>query len=174
MKRITHLLLFAALTAVGLPSAATAQVKEGAADQTSGEVLEEVVIVGSRIAGAKTTEALPTSVISMEQIAATGAVDGDDLLRSIPEMGDVFFNPSNQAQTSNTARGDVSSIDLRGAGIGNTLVLLNGRRLVAHPTSNGNNTVPLLSYNSSAIPAAGLQRVEILPRCTAQTRSPAL
>jgi outer membrane receptor protein involved in Fe transport len=98
----------------------------------------------------------------MEQIAATGAVDGDDLLRSIPEMGDVFFNPSNQPQTSNTARGDISSIDLRGAGIGNTLVLLNGRRLVAHPTSNGNNTVPLLSYNSSAIPAAGLSRVEIL------------
>jgi iron complex outermembrane recepter protein len=162
MKHITHLSLLGMLAAAGLPGAATAQVKDGADAPASREVVEEVVVVGSRIAGAKTTEALPTSVISMEQIAATGAVDGDDLLRSIPEMGDVFFNPSNQPQTSNTARGDISSIDLRGAGIGNTLVLLNGRRLVAHPTSNGNNTVPLLSFNSSAIPASGLQRVEIL------------
>ncbi|MES2898404.1 MAG: TonB-dependent receptor [Pseudomonadota bacterium] len=121
-----------------------------------------VAVVGTSIKGAKTTRALPVTVVSADEIAATGAVDGDDLLRQIPQIGDVQFNPSNSAQTSNTARGDISSIDLRGAGLGDTLVLLNGRRVVTHPTSNGNNTVPLITYNSSAIPAAGLDSIEIL------------
>jgi iron complex outermembrane recepter protein len=121
-----------------------------------------VAVVGSSIKGGKITTALPVTVVTADEIAATGAVDGDDLLRQIPQVGDVFFNPSNQAQTSNTARGDISSVDLRSAGLGDTLVLLNGRRLVTHPTSNGNNTVPLITYNSSAIPASGLQSVEVL------------
>src|SRR3546814_8555170 len=50
--------------------------------------------------------------------------------RSIPQMGDVSFNPGNNAQTSNAARGDVGSVNLRSLGVGNTLVLLNGRRIV--------------------------------------------
>jgi iron complex outermembrane receptor protein len=121
-----------------------------------------VTVVGTSIKGSKITTALPVTVVTADEIAATGAVDGDDLLRQVPQLGDVFFNPTNQAQTSNTARGDVASVDLRGAGLGDTLVLLNGRRLVTHPTSNGNNTVPLITYNSSAIPASGLQSVEVL------------
>lgn len=124
--------------------------------------MSTVTVVGSSIKGAASTKALPVTLVTSDEIAATGAVDGDDLLRQIPQLGDVQFNPTNQAQTSNTARGDISSIDLRGAGLGTTLVLLNGRRLVTHPTSNGNNTVPLISFNSSAIPASGLASVEIL------------
>jgi outer membrane receptor protein involved in Fe transport len=126
------------------------------------EEMVKVTVVGTSIKGARISTALPVAVITADEIAATGAVDGDDLLRQVPQVGDVFFNPTNQAQTSNTARGDVSSIDLRGAGLGDTLVLLNGRRLVTHPTSNGNNTVPLITYNSSAIPASGIQSLEIL------------
>jgi outer membrane receptor protein involved in Fe transport len=133
-----------------------------AAPAQPAEEMTRVTVVGTSIKGAKVSTALPVTVITADEIAATGAVDGDDLMRQIPQLGDVFFNPTNQAQTSNTARGDVSSIDLRGAGLGDTLVLLNGRRLVTHPTSNGNNTVPLITYNSSAIPASGLQSVEIL------------
>ncbi|TFW18417.1 TonB-dependent receptor [Duganella callida] len=138
-------------------AAAAAQEPAKPADE-----MVKVTVVGTSIKGAKISTALPVSVVTADEIAATGAVDGDDLMRQIPQLGDVFFNPTNQAQTSNTARGDVSSIDLRGAGLGDTLVLLNGRRLVTHPTSNGNNTVPLITYNSSAIPASGLHSVEIL------------
>ncbi len=49
--------------------------------------------------------------------------------------------------------------------MGNTLVLLNGRRIVQHPTSQGTSdtgTVPVLSYNSNAIPVTGLERLEVL------------
>ena len=82
-------------------------------------------------------------------------------------MGDVLFDASNNPQTSNAARGDVNSVNLRSLGVGNTLVLLNGRRLVQHPTSQGTSdtgTVPVLSYNSNAIPVAGLERLEVLLR----------
>src|SRR3954469_10475151 len=152
--------------AVAATATVTAAAQETASAQASApasapakpaEEMARVTVVGTSIKGARISTALPVTLITADEIAATGAVDGDDLMRQIPQVGDVFFNPTNQAQTSNTARGDVSSIDLRGAGLGDTLVLLNGRRLVTHPTSNGNNTVPLITYNSSAIPASGLQ-----------------
>ncbi|MES2056658.1 MAG: TonB-dependent receptor plug domain-containing protein, partial [Pseudomonadota bacterium] len=123
----------------------------------------DIVVVGSQIKGASSTAALPVTVVSAKEIDATGALSGDDLIRSIPQMGDVSFNPSNNPQTSNAARGDVNSINLRNLGTGNTLVLLNGRRLVQHPSSQaGEGNVPVLGYNSNALPVAGIERLEIL------------
>lgn len=136
-----------------------------ASAQEAPEGEDEIVVVGSQIRGASTTAALPVVVMSEEDIAATGATSGDDLLRSIPQMGDVLFEAANNPQTSNSARGDVNSVNLRSLGVGNTLVLLNGRRLVQHPTSQGTSdtgTVPVQSFNSNAIPVSGLDRVEIL------------
>lgn len=127
--------------------------------------VDDIVVVGSQIRGADVTAALPVTVLSEEQILATGAVNGDDLFRSIPQMGDVLFSAANNPQTSNAARGDVNSVNLRSLGVGNTLVLLNGRRIVQHPTSQGTSdtgTVPVLSYNSNAIPVSGLDRLEVL------------
>jgi iron complex outermembrane receptor protein len=122
-----------------------------------------IVVVGSQIRGAKVNAALPVSVIDSNQIDATGAVSGDDLIRSIPQAGDITFNESNNPQTSNAARGDVNSINLRNLGVGNTLVLLNGRRLVQHPTSQaGDGNVPVLGFNSNSLPVAGIERLEIL------------
>ncbi len=123
---------------------------------------QTVVVVGSRIRGAKATAALPVTVLSSDQIAATGAVTGDDLLRSIPEMGNVQFNASNGQQTNNSARGDIASIDLRSAGIGDTLVLVNGRRMVSYPTSQSKGNVPLITYNAQTLPTVGMDRLEVL------------
>ena len=133
--------------------------------ETDATDLDAVVVVGSNIRGAPTTDALPVIVIDAEQIDASGAVSGDELMRSIPQMGDVLFDSSNNPQTSNAARGDVNSVNLRSLGVGNTLVLLNGRRLVPHPTSQGTSdtgTVPVQSFNSNAIPVSGLDRMEVL------------
>lgn len=123
----------------------------------------DIVVVGSQIRGAKVNTALPVTVLDSTQIDATGAVSGDDLIRAIPQAGDITFNESNNPQTSNAARGDVNSINLRNLGVGNTLVLLNGRRLVSHPTSQaGDGNVPVLGYNSNSLPVAGIDRLEIL------------
>lgn len=144
------------------PGATTADPAQAASDAATAE---GIVVVGSRIVGAKVTDALPVVVADANKLDAIGAVSGDELIRSIPQMGDVSFNPGNNAQTSNAARGDVGSINLRSLGVGNTLVLLNGRRVVTHPASQGlsdTGTVPVLSYNSNAIPTTGLQRLEVL------------
>jgi iron complex outermembrane receptor protein len=139
---------------------AYAQTAAPAPDST----VEEIVVVGSRIEGAKATAALPVTVIDAKQLAAVAASSGDDLFRSIPQMGDVNYNSAYLPGSSNSARGDIGSVNLRNLGSGNTLVLLNGRRVVAHPTSqaDGTSLVPTITYNTNAIPTSGLKRLEVL------------
>ena len=133
------------------------------ATSSTDDAPQEVVVVGTQIKGKDITTALPVTVVDRAQIDATGALSGDDLIRSIPQAGDVTFNEANNPQTSNAARGDVNSINLRNLGVGNTLVLLNGCRMVSHPTSQaGDGNVPVLGYNSNALPVAGIERLEIL------------
>lgn len=125
--------------------------------------VEEVVVVGSRIRGTRINEALPVTVVDQSDLDAIGAADGDDLYRSIAQMGDVGFNEADSDNGGiNNARGDVASIDLRSIGTGNTLVLLNGRRLVPHPGTQIEGYVPVQTVNTNAIPTFGLRRVEVL------------
>src|ERR1700755_2502068 len=138
---------------------AQAQTKPASGDTAE---VEEVVVVGSQIQGAKVNSALPVSVVNAEQIQATAAVSGDELFRTIPQAGNVNFNSSFIPNSSNSARGDVNSLSLRNIGSGNTLVLLNGRRTIVHPTTQAESLVPVFTYNTNAIPVAGLKRVEVL------------
>ena len=133
--------------------------------QASGDAaqLADIVVVGSRISGTRINEALPVTVIDAQDLDAIGATDGDDLFRAIAQTGDVNFNDADTDNGGiNNARGDVASIDLRAIGTGNTLALLNGRRLVAHPGTQVENFVPVTTVNTNAIPTMGLRRVEIL------------
>lgn len=126
--------------------------------------LGKVEVVGTQIKGMASSETLlPVVDIAAEQIDALGAVSGDDLYRSIPQMGDVTFRNGFGTNSSNFARGDIASVNLRGLGVGNTLLLINGRRTVVHPTSQADEQlVPVLTYNANVIPVANLQRVEVL------------
>jgi iron complex outermembrane recepter protein len=165
--RLKRHLLCTGTALITLTSAQAAAAQDAPATLPSSAPQEapapDIVVVGSQIRGARPTGALPVTVLDAKQIDATGALSGDDLIRAIPQMGDVTFNPSNNPQTSNAARGDVNSINLRNLGVGNTLVLLNGRRLVQHPVSQaGEGNVPVLGYNSNAIPVAGIERLEVL------------
>lgn len=148
---------------VGLVLATAAGAQQGTAPPTvTEEKLEEVVIVGSQIRGAKLTEVLPVTVVDKEDIIATAAVSGDDLFRSIPQAGDVNFQEARTTGNLNDARGDTSSINLRSLGTGNTLMLLNGRRVVPAPGTQTENFVPVQTANTNAFPVAGVQRVEVL------------
>lgn len=131
--------------------------------QADDSMVQEIVVVGSQIQGARITDAVPVTVLGQEELQAVAAASGDELFRSIPQMGDVSFNSAYLPNSSNSARGDVGSVNLRNLGVGNTLVLLNGRRVVTHPTSRADeNLVPVLTYNTNAIPVNGLQRLEVL------------
>jgi outer membrane receptor protein involved in Fe transport len=124
--------------------------------------VEEIVVVGTQIRGAEPTGALPVTVVDEDRIAATGSISGDDLFRSIPQAGDVQFQEARTTGNLNDARGDNASINLRSLGTGNTLVLLNGRRMIATPGTQTENFVPVQTVNTNAIPLGATRRVEIL------------
>ncbi len=133
----------------------------------SDDEVEEVVVTGSQIKGAKITGALPVSVISSADIEAIGVDSGDDLLENIVEQGQNYFIEAEDASGGvNASRGDMGAYNLRNLGVGNTLTLLNGRRLVSSPGYQteliGGDYVPTTSVNSNLIPVTGIDRIEIL------------
>ena len=75
MKNYRYLLSLILL----IPFAVLAQDNEDASDSE----VEEVVVVGSQIKGAKITGALPVSVITSDDIDALGIDSGDELLDNI-------------------------------------------------------------------------------------------
>ena len=129
--------------------------------------VEEVVVTGSQIKGAKITGALPVSVLSFEDIDLIGASDGDELIDNLVEHGMNFFNENEQVSGGvNAARGDVGAYNLRNMGVGNTLTLLNGRRVVNNAGYQteyiGGDYVPTMTVNTNSIPVNGLARLEVL------------
>lgn len=129
----------------------------------SEEEVEKIQVIGSNIKGSTITSTLPVTELNAEDIATTGALDGDELLRSIPQIGSVGFDTTRGGNTGvNAARGDVGSFNLRSVGEGNTLVLLNGRRMVNHPITQTSFGVPVTSANSNTLPVGGLSRIEVL------------
>ncbi|MGI9273095.1 MAG: TonB-dependent receptor domain-containing protein [Woeseiaceae bacterium] len=136
------------------------------AQEADDESIDEIVITGSQIKGARISDALAVSVIGSEEIEILGIESGDELLDMIPEMGQNFFSETDLGGGVNGARGDVGAINMRNLGTGNTLVLLNGRRLVNmagfQTESVGGSFVPVNSVNSNHIPVYGVERVEVL------------
>lgn len=143
-----------------LASASAAMAQD--APQAEGQADDEIVVIGSQIKGADIAGSLPVTVLGEQDIDAIAATNGDELFRAIPQAGDVAFNESRDAGGINDARGDVASINLRALGTGNTLVLLNGRRMVLHPGTQSENLVPVQSVNTNTIPVLGVRRVEVL------------
>ena len=137
-----------------------------AQENTNQDELEEVVVIGSQLKGASITGALPVTVISSEDIEALGVDSGDELLAQIAENGANYYNEQDWNGGVNGARGDVGSFNIRNLGTGNTLALINGRRLVQNPSYQteaiGGSFVPVMSVNSNNIPIGGVDRVEIL------------
>jgi iron complex outermembrane receptor protein len=131
------------------------------ADDDSSET-NTITITGSHIKRATDIDTLPVTIMNEDDIENLGVVTGDDLLRSIPQIGEVAFGASTGNGGVNDARGDVSSINLRGIGTGNTLTLLNGRRLVTHPGTQSENFVPVSTVNSNTLPVAGLRSLQVL------------
>ena len=146
-----------------LPLSITVFAQEDASKMSD---IEEVVVVGSQIRGARITGALPVSVISSEDMESLGVDSGDELLDNIAELGQNTFNQNEFRGGYNASRGDVGAFNLRDIGTGNTLSLLNGRRLITSPGYQTEpilgGTMPVMTTNSNAIPVNGADRIEIL------------
>ena len=161
MKHYRQMLSAFCAAATGLASLNVAVAQE---DE---EPIEEIVTVGSQIKGAKITGALSISVVNSETIEMMGIDSGDELLDLIPENGQNFFNEAeNISGGVNSARGDIGAFNLRSLGTGNTLTLLNGRRVVNaagfQTEEIGGSFVPVVTANSNSLPVYGIERVEVL------------
>ncbi len=131
------------------------------------EIIEEIVVTGTQIKGANISDVLPVSVVDADDIEALGIDSGDELLEQLAEQGTNYFNEAeNISGGVNSVRGDMGAFNLRELGTGNTLVLLNGRRMVNSPGFQtelvGGSFVPAMTVNSNLLPVSGIERVEVL------------
>jgi iron complex outermembrane receptor protein len=131
---------------VGLPFlvAASAYAQAPAPEATT----ERVIVTGSYIPTAETESALPVTVYTAEVLQKQGANSPVEGLRQLPSF------VGNAATENDSNGGDgTATINLRGIGSQNTLVLVNGRRMF-----NQLGT----SADINLIPIGSLSRVEVL------------
>lgn len=129
---------------------------------TAGSEEPIIVVTGTQIRGAQVDDVLPVTVVGEELIDAVDPASGDELFRAIPQAGSVEFNEQNTTGGVNGARGDIASINLRGLGTGNTLLLINGRRMVLNPGFQTELFVPVVSPDTNTIVPGSIRRVEVL------------
>lgn len=124
------------------------------ADEIDSQTTERIEITGSRIKQVDLESASPVTVIDAKQIAFSGISSVEELLQEMTAAAGPAGNATNAYWTSNGYA--TAQINLRGLGIKRTLVLLNGRRIVAGGT--GANDSPDLNM----IPVNLIKRIEVL------------
>jgi iron complex outermembrane recepter protein len=124
-----------------------------AADAAASGEVSEIVVTGSRIPTPNLTSVAPVTSVSSADIKAQGVTRIEDLLNSLPQ--------SFAAQGSSVSNGSdgTATANLRGLGANRTLVLIDGRRLMAgNPTSS----ISPVSADLNFIPTALVERVDVL------------
>ena len=123
-------------------------------------VLEAFTVTGSNIRRIDEETTLPVTAVDLAEITARNTPTAADFFETITSNGAMTLNETNVLGAD--ARGDNVAINLRGVGSGNTLVLINGRRLAPHPISQSEGGPPSLSVNANQLPISAASRVEIL------------
>ncbi len=153
-----------ALLAVSLLSPLGAQTPAPAPAPAKDEpivVLEAVSVTGSNIKRMDIEKVLPVTIINQESMTARNALTPIDLISALPQLTSVPFNEATSGGAG--ARGDVSTVSLRGIGSGGTLLLLNGRRLAPHPITAGDSTSGQgFSPNANQLPTQGIDHIDVL------------
>jgi outer membrane receptor protein involved in Fe transport len=123
--------------------------------------LDVFTVTGSNLRRIDAEQARPVTRVDADQISAIGAVTVAEILQTLPQVeASNALNIGPTAVNSNSALGDTAAVNLRGLDDGNTLVLLNGRRIAAHGISAG--TPPTSFVNVNQIPSAAIERIEVL------------
>ena len=121
---------------------------------------ESIIVTGSRIQGASDSGAIAVTTIDSDQLSTYGTASTGEAMEYIAQAGSAEINSA--ADGPNDARGDVATVNLRGLGTGNTLILLNGRRLAAHAVNQDIGSTPRQITNVNAFPENGIDRIEVL------------
>lgn len=122
--------------------------------------LEAFSVTGTNIKRLDQEKVLPVTVFNIELIEARNALTPVEMLTALPQVTNV---PLNETQNGGAnSRGDNANINLRGVGAGNTLVLLNGRRIAPHPITSNDGGVPAFYANVNQLPSQGIERIDVL------------
>ena len=111
---------------------------------------ERITVTGSRIRQIELEGPKPIVTITGEEIKKSGSTNVNDYLEKLTIAS---FGTSSYGSNYGAPAG-TQGFDIRGIGQGNTLVLLNGRRLVRDPS--------LEFVDLSIIPTAAVERIDIL------------
>ena len=140
------------LALIPLITASSFAVSQEAADTK----IEEVLVTGSYLKSSAKDGASPIVVVDRDNIDQMGAMSISDITRNMTANSGAENVPD--SFTSGSTQG-TSNVNLRGLGLGSTLVLVNGRRntLAAAVANDGSSFV-----DTSMIPAIAIERVEVL------------
>lgn len=109
--------------------------------------LQEIVVTGSRLRAKK--DSGPIVVFDDERISQLGATNVADVLNYLPQQS---FASSEQYNFAGSR-----TIQLRGLGLGTTLVLINGQRTVTSALQGLGNV-----FDLNTVPLAAVDRIEVL------------
>jgi hypothetical protein len=107
------LLLGTSVLAVGFANVYAQEAEDSDEDD---ELLQEIVVTGSRIRGAAASGAIAVSVHSRDALDSFGASSAGELFENLAQAGQISFNETSDGP--NDARGDVASVNMRELGGG--------------------------------------------------------
>ncbi|MCW2369599.1 TonB-dependent receptor plug domain-containing protein [Sphingobium sp. B11D3D] len=144
--------------ALGMAFVATPAFAQDAAQPQDDEAGEAIIVTGSRIARTGFDQPTPVSVVGGEQIARQAAVNVAQVLNELPS-----FRPQATPSTNAIFANNIgaSTADLRGLGANRTLVLINGRRVVAS-TVQGSSFANAGAVDLNIIPTSLVERVDVV------------
>lgn len=157
-SRVSRVSASMSALALGLVLVAAPAVAQDELSPQEADSGEAIVVTGSRIARTGFDQPTPVSVVGGEQIARQAAVNVAQVLNEIPS-----FRPQATPSTNAIFANNIgaSTADLRGLGANRTLVLINGRRVVAS-TVAGSSFANAGAVDMNIIPTSLVQRVDVV------------
>lgn len=148
LGKCSALAFFAGVPALFISSIGFAQDADG--DEAG---IEEVVVTGTRIKNAAVTAASPVQVVGTDLIQDQGTINIQEALQTNPTFG--IAGASRRTSNTNITSVGSATVNLRNLGASRTLVLVDGKRMVAGQP--GTTQVDL-----SMVPTDFIDRVEVL------------
>lgn len=133
-----------------------------ASENSAGEKLEEVTVRGKPYTDANVdivrteNDVQPYYIFKSDDIAKANVVNLEDFLKQRLTMNAVA-NTNSQSQGAYTNN---SQVNLRGFGLDQTLILVNGRRTAGRTADNG---AALAQFDLNSFSPAMIDRIEVLP-----------
>lgn len=139
--------------ALGLAFSQHAAAQDAAATEPK---LQRIEITGSSIKRTEQEAAGSIQILNRDDIERTGQTTALDILRSSSAIGTDISSASSSSGSFATGS---SGVDMRGLGKVATLILVNGQRIAQYGLADG---AQQNFTNLDAIPAAAIERIEIL------------